>query len=96
MKKKTIHIDKTVYGQKAVNIIRQRTIEGVYAQGQRLIEEDLAEEYNISRDCIRDAFLILESEGMVNSERNKCTKVFETKSKRYYGLIQVSFVPGVV
>ena len=66
MKKNTIHIDKTAYGQKAVNIIRQRTIEGVYMQGQRLIEEDLAEEYNISQGCIRDAFLMLESEGIVN------------------------------
>ena len=81
MKKSSIHIDKTAYGQKAANIIRQRIIEGVYAQGQRLIEEDLSEEFNISRGCIRDAFLILESEGMVKSERNKYTKVLKLDQK---------------
>jgi DNA-binding GntR family transcriptional regulator len=79
--KDTIHIDKAAYGQKAANIIRQRIIEGVYAQGQRLIEENLAEEYDISRGCIRDAFLILESEGMVKSERNKYTKVLKLNQK---------------
>ncbi len=81
MKKNTIHIDKTAYGQKAAKIIRQRIIEGVYIQGQRLIEEDLAEEFKISRGCIRDAFLILESEGMVKSERNKYTKVLKLNQK---------------
>ena len=81
MKKDIIQIDKTAYGQKAANIIRQRIIEGIYSQGQRLIEENLAEEYNISRGCIRDAFLILESEGMVKSERNKYTKVLKLSQK---------------
>ena len=74
-------IDKTPLGQKAANIIRQRIIEGVYAQGSRLIEEKLAGEFNISRNCIREAFLILESEGMVKSERNKYTKVLKLKQK---------------
>ena len=74
-------IDKTPLGQKAANIIRQRIIEGIYAQGSRLIEEKLAGEFNISRNCIREAFLILESEGMVRSERNKYTKVIKLKQK---------------
>ena len=74
-------IDKTPLGQKAANIIRQRIIEGIYAQGSRLIEEKLAGEFNISRNCIRESFLILESEGMVRSERNKYTKVIKLKQK---------------
>lgn len=72
---KQLTIDKAPLGQKAAKVIRERIIEGVYAQGSRLTEEDLAGEFNISRACIRDAFLMLESEGMLRRERNKCTTV---------------------
>jgi DNA-binding GntR family transcriptional regulator len=81
MNSEKFSIDKAPLGQKAANIIRQRIIEGIYAQGSRLIEEKLASEFNISRNCIREAFLILESEGMVRSERNKYTKVLKLKQK---------------
>lgn len=72
---KRLTIDNAPLGQKAADVIRERIIEGVYAQGSRLTEEDLAGEFNISRACVRDAFLMLESEGMVRRERNKCTTV---------------------
>ncbi len=74
-------IDKTPLGKKAADIIRQRIIKGDYSQGSRLIEEELAGEFEISRVCIRDAFLILESEGMVKREHNKYTKVLKLKPK---------------
>ena len=92
MKKGSIHIDKTAYGQKAANIIRQRIIEGVYAPGQRLIEGDLAEEFTISRGCIREAFLVLESEGMVKSERNKYTKVMKLDQKDIADLFRLRLI----
>ena len=78
---KTLTIDKAPLGQKAADIIRERIIEGDYAQGSRLIEEELAGEFGISRACVRDAFLILESEGMVQRERNKCTTVIQLSSE---------------
>ncbi len=74
---KTLTIDKAPLGQRAADIIRERIIEGEFAQGSRLIEEELAGEFGISRACVRDAFLILESEGMVHRERNKCTTVMQ-------------------
>ncbi len=81
MNNENFGLDKTPLGQKAANIIRKRIIEGVYGQGSRLIEEKLANEFDISRNCIREAFLILESEGMVVSERNKYTKVLKLNQK---------------
>ncbi len=81
MNRDKVSIDKTPLGKKAADIIRQRIIKGVYNQGARLIEEVLAGEYDISRACIRDAFLILESEGMVKREHNKYTKVLKLKPK---------------
>lgn len=77
---KRLTIDKAPLGQKAADIIRERIIEGSYPQGSRLIEEELAGEFNISRACVRDAFLMLESEGMVRRERNKCTTVLTLTS----------------
>ena len=74
---KQLTIDNAPLGQKAADVIRTRIIEGVYAQGSRLTEEDLSGEFNISRACVRDAFLILEAEGMVRRERNKCTTVLQ-------------------
>lgn len=74
-------IDKVAYGQKAANIVRKRIIEGKYAQGERLTEVDLSKEFNISRGCIREAFQILRSEGLLNGERNKYTKVFKLNQK---------------
>jgi len=81
MNRGKVRIDKTPLGKKAADIIRQRIIKGIYNQGARLIEEELAGEFDISRVCIRDAFLILESEGMVKREHNKNTKVLKLKPK---------------
>ncbi len=72
---KQLTIDNAPLGRKAADLIRERIIRGVYAQGSRLIEEDLAGEFAISRACVRDALQFLESEGMVRRERNKCTTV---------------------
>src|SRR4030042_4233726 len=81
MNRGKVSIDKTPLGKKAADIIRQRIIKGIYNQGARLIEEELAGEFDISRACIRDAFLLLESEGMVKREHNKNTKVLKLKPK---------------
>ena len=79
-------IDNAPLGQKAADIIRQRIIKGEYVQGSRLIEEKLAGEFSISRNCVREALLILESEGMVRSERNKYTKVMKLNQKEIIDL----------
>ena len=81
MSKNIIKIDKVSLGERAAYIIRDRIIEGIYAQGSRLIEEELSNEFEISRVCVRDALLILESEGMVVRQRNKYTKVIELDEK---------------
>jgi DNA-binding GntR family transcriptional regulator len=51
----------------ASEVIREAIIEGRLAPGQRLKEEELARELGISRTPVREALLILESEGLVES-----------------------------
>ena len=51
----------------ASEVIREAIIEGRLAPGQRLKEEELARELGISRTPVREALVILEGEGLVES-----------------------------
>ena len=51
----------------ASEIIREAIIDGRLAPGQRLKEEELARELGISRTPVREALVILEGEGLVES-----------------------------
>ncbi len=53
--------------QRPSEVIREAIIDGRLAPGQRLKEEELARELGISRTPVREALLILESEGLVES-----------------------------
>ena len=88
MSKQSLLIDKAPLGQRAADIIRTRIVTGEYPMGSRLIEEELATEFNISRACIRDAFLMLESEGMVVRERNRCTRVLDFNKEKIINLFK--------
>ena len=45
--------------------LRREIIEGVLKPKEKIFEEDLAKRFNISRSPIREAFRILESEGLI-------------------------------
>lgn len=51
----------------ASEVIREAIIDGRLAPGQRLKEEELAGELGISRTPVREALLMLQSEGLVES-----------------------------
>ncbi|HEX7163665.1 MAG TPA: GntR family transcriptional regulator [Trebonia sp.] len=51
--------------------IRQAIVEGRYGPGYRLIEQRIAEEFQLSRTPVREAIRILDTEGLVVTERNK-------------------------
>jgi DNA-binding GntR family transcriptional regulator len=51
----------------ATELIRQAIIEGRLRPGQRLKEEELARELRISRTPVREALLVLQSEGLIDS-----------------------------
>lgn len=60
---------------RALSAIREGIVEGRFAPGQRLIEIDLMNEMEVSRGNIREAFRILESESIVNIEKNRGASV---------------------
>lgn len=55
--------------------IRRRIVEGDYRPGDRLVEQRVAEELDVSRTPVREAFRSLQAEGMVVVEPNRGARV---------------------
>ncbi len=72
-KVKTIKADSL--GVKAANIIRSMIIRNEFPPGMRLIEEEIAQTLGVSRACVREAYMTLESEGLILRSINKYTTV---------------------
>lgn len=64
--------------------LRLAIIGGVYAQGERLVEEELAERFGVSRNPIRQALQELASEGFVVIEPRRGARV-ATMDPRHAG-----------
>ncbi|MFI5490735.1 GntR family transcriptional regulator [Micromonospora echinaurantiaca] len=52
-------------GERLANELRRRIIVGDLPEGTRLVEEELAESFRVSRGPVRDAIKILRAEGLV-------------------------------
>ena len=55
----------------ATELIREAIVDGRLSPGERLKEEELARELGISRTPVREALLILQSEGLVDAAPNR-------------------------
>src|ERR1044071_886445 len=63
-----IPMNSTIYRTKrdvAVDLIREAIVRGELPPGTRLVLEELSQRYDISMTPIREAFSILESEGLI-------------------------------
>jgi len=72
--KEKINLKSTI-GQSLANILRERLLINQYEQGSKIIEEEIAGEFSVSRASVRDALAILETEGLIVREINKCKTV---------------------
>src|SRR2546421_6975169 len=55
----------------ATELIREAILDGRLPPGQRLKEEELARELGISRTPVREALLVLQTEGLVDAAPNR-------------------------
>ena len=55
--------------------IKKMIFDGTLVQGEKITETQIAESLNVSRTSVREAVLLLELEGLLNSEPYKDTKV---------------------
>lgn len=68
--------DKSL-ASKVVQVVRTMIIKGECPSGTRLIEADIAKSLGVSRACVREAFFMLEDEGLIHRVLNKYTEVVE-------------------
>lgn len=61
--------------QHALGELRQAILRGEMAPAQRLVEDELAEQFGVTRASIRAALLELASEGLVERIRNRGSRV---------------------
>jgi DNA-binding GntR family transcriptional regulator len=71
---------------RAYEEIRQAIVEGRYHAGQRLVEKNLAEEFQVSRTPVREALRALESEGLILSLPNKGAVVRSLSTQDVYDI----------
>lgn len=69
-------------------LLRERMVLGELMPGTLLSENELAEEYQMSRTPVRHAIARLESEGYVTSLKNRGVLVKEVSSKEFLDLIE--------
>jgi DNA-binding GntR family transcriptional regulator len=71
---------------RAYKRIRRAIVEGRYHPGQRLIEKNLGEEFEVSRTPVREALRELEAEGLVVSLPNKGSVVRPLSAQDIYDI----------
>jgi len=69
--------------------VRSRIIDGRYALGQRLSENLIAQEMATSRAPVRDAFMVLRAEGLVQVYPQRGSFVFNPGNDEKYALCEV-------
>lgn len=69
--------------------IRQAIVEGRYAPGDRLVEQALGEELELSRTPVREALRRLEVEGLVTSRRNRGVIVHSATDDEVHDLYEL-------
>ena len=86
---KTGHIRYQSLSDKVTETLRDAIVRGDYNSGTKLTEENCAQEMGVSRACIREAFITLESEGLLQRKRNKCTEVLQLNDRDVRDIVEL-------
>ncbi len=68
---------RKLLGDDVADRLREAILHGELQAGQHLREEELAERLQVSRGPVRDAFVVLEREGLIRSSRHRGVQVVE-------------------
>lgn len=69
--------------------LRERIVDGEYPQGFKLIEQDLAREFGVSRPLLREILADLERQGLVEKQPNKGTMVRRVEYKNLLEIMEI-------
>ncbi len=73
-------------------VLRDQIVDGHYPQGVKLIEQDLAKEFGVSRPMLREIFTELESHGLVEKLPNRGTMVRRIDSRSLLEVMEIRAV----
>lgn len=76
-------------GEIVANLIKRSIWNQEYKLGERLLEKNLAEKYNVSRSTIREAFNLLEIQGLIVNKARKGTYVAHFTERDLKELIEL-------
>jgi DNA-binding GntR family transcriptional regulator len=76
-------------GTPLIELIRSRIISGELAPGELIPETALAEEFNVSRTPVREAFKVLQMEGLVHIRPRVGTFVHEPSRREIVEMFQI-------
>lgn len=82
-------LNKSTLSEQVADILRDQIIRGDYAQGEKILEENLAKIFDVSRATIREAMRFLEAEKVLDREVNKHTCVHQFSRKEIRELFAV-------
>lgn len=74
-------IERESVTRKVLSVLRRHILSGEIRPGTRLVESRLAGQLGVSRAPLREAFLILEREGLVSTEHGEGTYVSEVSEQ---------------
>jgi DNA-binding GntR family transcriptional regulator len=85
----TIGEDHRPLRDKVVEELRRRIVDGVYAPGNRLTEDRLAQAFGVSRNPVREAIRVLEAEGFVITQPRRSAVVASLSAQDVQDLFDV-------
>ena len=74
-------LERTNLAESVADLLRESIAVGKIAAGSRLVESEVANQLNISRGPIREAFRILETEGLLESHPGRGSYVTQTSER---------------
>lgn len=72
-----------------LNILRDRIVDGHYPQGLKLVESELANEFQVSRPMLREVLAELENQGLVEKKRNRGTMVRRVDTESLMEIMEI-------
>lgn len=80
---------KWIRRAKVLETLRERIVEGFYPQGMKLVEQQLAKEFKISRPLLREILADLESQGLVEKKPNRGAMVRRVDSDSLLEIMEI-------
>jgi len=74
-------LERTNLAESVADLLRESIAVGKIAAGSRLVESEVANQLNVSRGPIREAFRILETEGLLESHPGRGSYVTQTSER---------------